>query len=230
MAIEAAHAYDLAWFDSAGPDDRTDRLSGGRGNVRVFDTAIGPLVRRAYLRGGLPRHLIRDRYLWTGASRTRSFQEFKLLRWLHGQGLRVPVAIAARYRRRGLTYRAALLTQLIPGASTLAEVIASGADVGQVLPPVAVAIADLHRAGVWHADLNAMNILIDAGGLVWLIDFDRARTGVHDAAGLAGNLDRLLRSLRKVLVPARLAVVESFWPEFVRCYRAHLSGVSSQPA
>lgn len=230
VALEATQAYDPAWFDDAGHGDRPDRISGGRGSVRIFDTPIGPLVKRTYLRGGLPRHFIRDRYFWAGAQRTRSFHEFRILRMLRQQDLRVPTAIAARYRRSGFTYRAALLMRLIPGTRTLVDVLGNGADVGRILPDVAAAIADLHRAQVWHADLNAMNILIDEEGIVWLIDFDRAQTGIDDPARLAGNLDRLRRSLRKVLMPMRLAEVEAFWPEFVRCYEARLRGVSSSPA
>ena len=48
--------------------------------------------------------------------------------------------------------------------------------------PVAAAIVRMHRAGVWHADLNAFNILIGGEGRVWLIDFDR---GIQDGCPIA---------------------------------------------
>lgn len=225
IAAEAKSAYSPAWFETSGTD-RGERLSGGRGGVHVFDSPIGPLLRRDYLRGGLPRHISRDRYLWTGAPRTRSFREFHVLQALRRRGLRVPTAIAARCQRSGLLYRASLLMRFIPDARTLADALTERGDGRALLLTVADAVADLHRQCVWHADLNAANILIDAAGDLWIIDFDRAQMDVTDARRLAGNLDRLLRSLRKLLPPPAMVDIEGFWPTVGQRYRARLSGVS----
>jgi 3-deoxy-D-manno-octulosonic acid kinase len=40
-------------------------------------------------------------------------------------------------------------------------------------------IARFHRAGVWHADLTAHNILLEVRGVPWLLDFDRGRIRPH---------------------------------------------------
>lgn len=81
---------------------------------------------------------------------------------------------------------------------------------------VAAAIAAMHDAGVWHADLNAHNILLDAAGKVWLIDFDRARD--HGAplspALRVANMQRLRRSLEKVAGEAGIAL----WRALDRAY------------
>ncbi len=217
VAAEHADALDADWFRQPG---RSLAGGGGRGSVAVVDTVLGPLLRRHYLRGGLPRHLLRDRYLWTGVENTRAVCEFRLTRALFELGLPVPEPIAACYWRRWLSYRAALLTRLIPDARTLRERLAAGASPEGELAPVADAIARLHDQQVWHADLNADNVLIDAAGKVWLIDFDRSQADVADASRLAGNLDRLLRSLRKHLPPERLPAVEAAWPAFQTRYRA----------
>lgn len=143
---------------------------------------------------------------------------------LHALGLPVPMPVAARYRRSGLTYSADLLTSLIPDARPLVELLALPGDPDfGVLERVADTIAALHAHQVWHADLNAHNILVDATDKIWLIDFDRAREGVASAAQLAGNLDRLLRSLRKLLPKRAFAAVEKVWPQFVARYQRALS-------
>lgn len=221
IAAEAIAAYTPDWFAAPEPALQGG-LRGGRGNVHIVDSAIGPLVHRGYRRGGLPRHFIRDRYLWLGAERTRAFREFRLMRRLHDLGLPVPAPIAARYQRVGLSYHADLLTRLIPQARPLVELLAepTGDD---LLGDVAASIAVLHRQRVWHADLNAHNILVDVAGKVWLIDFDRAREHVDAPTRLAGNLDRLLRSLRKRLPPGRLAAVHAAWPRFLSAYRQVLA-------
>jgi 3-deoxy-D-manno-octulosonic acid kinase len=222
IASEAGSAFLPSWFDDCSPQAGY-AASAGRGGVRVFDTSIGPLIRRNYLRGGLPRFFTRDRYLWTGADRTRAFAEFRLLSKLRDSGLSVPTPIAARYLRRGLFYRAALLMRFIPEVRTLADVLERTSEPSIELDRIAPVIARLHCHHVWHADLNASNILIDAAQRVWLIDFDRAVDDVTDHRRLAGNLDRLRRSLRKLLPPTAFARIEAVWPDFLVAYRSALA-------
>jgi hypothetical protein len=56
-----------------------------------------------------------------------------------------------------------------------------------------------HERGVFHADLNARNILIDTSGSVWVIDFDRSEIRTP-GWWCDANLARLHRSLRKLIV------------------------------
>ncbi|SAI68034.1 3-deoxy-D-manno-octulosonic-acid kinase [Bordetella ansorpii] len=149
-------------------------------------------VLRGYRRGGLVARISRESYAWRSEDRTRSFREYRLLAALHAQGLRVPVPLAAGYWRRGWSYRAAILVERVPDVRPLAHALDASPD------EVAGAIARMHRAGVWHADLNAFNILLDAQGHAWLIDFDRGKAGGLSNRARAGNLLRLRRSLRKV--------------------------------
>ena len=155
-------------------------------------------VLRHYRRGGLIAKLSQDGYLWTGPSRTRSFAEWRLLAELRRRGLPVPAPIAARYVRGLFTYRADLITELLPAARTLADVIT-----GDELPEagwraVGSTIAAFHREGVHHADLNANNILLGASeSNVYLLDFDRGRIegrGAWEQVVIA----RLRRSLDKI--------------------------------
>jgi len=184
--------------------------AGGRQAAWLIDGDGWQGVLRGYRRGGLVARVSRDRYVWQGEDATRSFREFRLLASLHGQGLRVPAPLAACYWRSGLLYRAAILVERIPEVRTLAQAPEASAN------EVGAAIAAMHRAGVWHADLNAYNILLDAAGRAWLIDFDRGTEGGLAERARLGNLQRLRRSLHKV---AGAADGERRWRDIDAAYR-----------
>lgn len=174
-----------------------EEAAGGRGTVAYLHRAERSWVLRHYRRGGLVAGLLGDRYLWTGAERTRAFVEWRLLRRLHDWDLPVPRAIAARYVRTGCAYRADLLTEELPTRLTLAQALAQGplelgrwTDVGRC-------IAALHDRGVRHADLNAHNLLLGDGRAVYVLDFDRGRI-VPRGRWEQDVIARLERSLRKV--------------------------------
>ena len=182
---------------------------GGRQAAWFVAGEFGQGVLRHYQRGGLIARLSRDRYVWQGESRTRCFAEFGVMAALHARGLAVPAPLAAGYWRDGLTYRAALLTQRIPDVRPLAARLGNAP-----LAAIGRAIADMHRAGAWHADLNAYNILIDAEDRVWLIDFDRSTLGNLSDRQRQANLERLQRSLRKVGAQQGVAIAQQLEREY----------------
>ncbi|GAB3103120.1 3-deoxy-D-manno-octulosonic acid kinase [Bordetella tumbae] len=167
-------------------------------------------VLRGYRRGGLVAKVSRDAYFWQGEARTRSFREYRLLAMMRERGLSVPAPLAAAYWRHGLTYRAAIIVERIPDVRPLAHLLDE-----PVWDAVATAIAAMHRLGVWHADLNAFNILLDARGQAWLIDFDRGTAGGVSAQRRRANLLRLRRSLEKVGGERGVAL----WERVDRAYR-----------
>jgi len=171
--------------------------AGGRGGVAIIESPAGECVLRHYRRGGLIAALIRDRYLWRGAELTRPFREFRLLAEIARLGLPGPVVVAARYVRHGLFYRADLITRRIADAQTLAERLAAGRLDAGLAAAVGEVIARFHRAGVWHADLNAHNVLVTPHGL-YLIDLDRGRIRAPASGWQQANLQRLRRSLVKL--------------------------------
>lgn len=186
----------LAWFDPhhAGMDAQPV-TSGGR-QAAWFVTLQGhQAVLRQYRRGGLIARFSRDRYLWAGEASSRSLSEFLLMRELRKLGLPVPAPLAAAVWRDGLIYRAAILVARIPGVRTLAV-----CDDPLAWQQAGLAVAAMHAQGVWHADLNVHNILIDAANQAWLIDFDRGCRFSHlSEQKRRGNLQRLQRSIRKVI-------------------------------
>jgi 3-deoxy-D-manno-octulosonic acid kinase len=176
---------------------RITPVGGGRGAAWFIDHGTEQWVLRHYRRGGLMAQLSEDRYLWTGEARVRAFAEFQLLASLAALNLPVPVPVAARYQRRGLSYRCDLITRRIAGAASLSAVLAAAPLTDATWRRVGSTIAGLHAAGVDHADLNAHNILLDGQGAVSIVDFDRGR--VRRAGVWSGrNLSRLRRSLAKI--------------------------------
>jgi len=101
-------ANDWFSFDYWRSRDALRVQSGGRGGVAVISTPAGECVLRHYRRGGMVATLMGDRYLWTGADRTRAFAEFRLLGEIARLGLPGPQVVAARYCRHGVYYTADL--------------------------------------------------------------------------------------------------------------------------
>ncbi len=216
---------DAVWFDRAhwSALGKLDTHSGGRGEVAFVDTPIGACALRHYHRGGLAARVCADRYLWTGAARTRAFREFRLLADLANLGLPVSPPVAARYVRDGLRYRADLLTRRIENTETLAIRLARASLDPALAQRIGLAIARLHAANVWHADLNAHNILVDDKGVVWLIDFDRGRVRKPKLAWQQANLARLRRSLDKLGAKRQESFDAAFWHPLLAAYHDAMS-------
>lgn len=199
-ALAQGERFDPRWFDAGfwrGQHGATE-APGGRGGIVFAHTPNGDWALRHYRRGGLFARVLGDRYLWNGAERTRSFSEFRLLHDLVARGFDVSQPVAVRYRRQGLFYSADLITRFIPQTTTLAWRIQRNEIDSPTLARVGEAIAKLHAAGVFHADLNAHNVLIGADK-IWLIDFDRGELRAPARDWQLANIARLKRSCQKIM-------------------------------
>jgi 3-deoxy-D-manno-octulosonic acid kinase len=174
-------------------------IAGGRASIALIDTGEQRWVLRHYRRGGFIARFSRDRYVWLGEDRTRSFTEWRLLAQLRRRGLPVPAPVAARYARGALTYTADLITEHLPDCRTLADAITVAQLPAEQWSAVGKTIAAFHREGVHHADLNAHNILLEhaVAPRVYLLDFDRGRIRAR-GAWEQDVLARLRRSLEKI--------------------------------
>ena len=190
-------APEAGWFDADWWRARNAVLAefGGRGTALAVDSPVGPAVLRVYHRGGLVRHLSQSSYVYTGADRTRPFTEWRVTRRLLEAGLPVPEPLAAAFQRHGPFYTGALLTRRVPAAEPLPKAAArmkSGdwKNLGEMLGRAA-------GVGLRHPDLNANNLLMDADGKFWLLDFDRAwiADNAFDPGPMIGRLQRSLRKL-----------------------------------
>lgn len=188
---------------------------GGRQAAWYVNSGSRQAVLRLYRRGGWMAKISKDRYLWTGLHNVRSFNEFDILRSLYEAGLPVPRPVAAAYWRQGMLFRAAIIVERLPDVVPLASAL-DVADSEQV----AGSIYAMHEHGVWHADLNAYNILLDPEGRAWLIDFDKASRPVLSPERRSANLLRLRRSLAKVAGAAGIRWWEELHHSYAKLTRA----------
>jgi 3-deoxy-D-manno-octulosonic acid kinase len=236
ILFDAAYAtqageFETDWFEPGYWRERglATTQSGGRGGVTFAAAPRGGVwVLRHYRRGGFAARALGDLYLWNGAEHTRSFAEFRLLAELTRRGVDVAAPVAARYRRHGLHYRADLITAQIPDTKTLAHYAASQSIDAGMAQRVGAAIAALHAANAYHADLNAHNVLLDARK-VWIIDFDRGVLRAPQRAWQMANLARLKRSLIKLGASrgGEAAFEQNVWRPLMSAYDRAPGGVSA---
>nr|WP_010131769.1 3-deoxy-D-manno-octulosonic acid kinase [Microbulbifer agarilyticus] len=184
-----------------------------RGKAVMFSHAGHDLVFKQYHRGGLAGRVVEKSYLYSRLHNTRVWREFHMLREMRDLGLPVPRPVAARcVSVPPLAYRGALITERVPDSATLAQVLCKAPMEASLWQALGQQIAHFHQQNVYHADLNAHNILLsgaDGGGdgsgdgkkpRWYLIDFDkgaiRSPLSRQDAEG---NVARLRRSLDKEL-------------------------------
>lgn len=202
----------LALFNPATPALNAQAVAQGGRNAAWFIEHNGQAaLLRHYKRGGLVAKLVRQYYVWLGAERTRSWAEFAVLLHLRHRSVAVPIPLAALWQRVFLGYKAAIIVQRIPDALPIAHQLENTR-----AEAVAFAVKQMHDAGVWHADLNVFNILIDAQQKIHLIDFDKAKIlGVVKSKQRQNNVLRLRRSLIKV----RGEIGLQWFEQFDRAYR-----------
>jgi len=190
----------------------------GRGSAWFIEAPHGPVVLRHYLRGGWAAAISRKSYLFTGVSDSRPFREYHVLGELYAKGLPVPRPVAALCQHHGVLSTGAIMTACIPNTRTLAEILIAGNTVEGIFSKVGSCIRKFHEAGVWHADLNVRNILLDADLDVYLIDFDRARFNPGKPVNGEANLKRLKRSFQKLWVANGMSERQSEWHELMAGY------------
>jgi len=155
------------------PDAIGVSVLGGRTSVTpVKLDGIGSVVIKHYRRGGLMRYFIKRRYLKFG--KTRAQREFELLDIVGASGINVPQPIAYAYRGR-LLYRAWLVTREIQQPLSLARLsLQDGNKTSTAMESVIEQISSLIQNDILHVDLHPGNVVVDAAGKVYLLDFDKS--------------------------------------------------------
>ena len=169
----------------------------GRAPVVYFSQGEKSFVLKHYYRGGAVASILKDRYLGFSIIRSRAFREFRLLKKMNGLGLPVPIAVAAHVDKGVLSYRADLITEELKQAETLSDVLSNSVLGDENWQKIGRCIKRFHQHDIYHADLNARNILLVKSLDIYLIDFDNSYIRVGSNAWKMTNLSRLKRSLLK---------------------------------
>jgi 3-deoxy-D-manno-octulosonic acid kinase len=173
-------------------------LAEGRGHAVFFHCNGQDLVLKHYQRGGRMAALLGDKYTGFDCNRSRSFREWRLLTQMRELELPVPAPVAASCVKHGVFYRADLITLQLYKVTTLADHLLESECNEAAWAAVGSCIRRFHDASVYHADLNARNILLDTeSNDVYLIDFDKGSMRYLGDSWKASNLARLQRSLLK---------------------------------
>lgn len=219
----ASHQFEPSHWQNMGA---ISGLSHGRNTTYFINQSKQQWVLRHYYRGGMVRHLSRDHYLYTGLHASRVFRELSMLETLNRWDLPAPAPIGGRLqRRKGLWYSADILMAKIPQAQDIYETLKSRALPKMQWQEIGKTIAKFHEHGVYHADLNCHNIMIDDCHKIWLIDFDRATLqppSTERTSWMAQNLGRLYRSFGKE--KAKRPVFhfsDNDWEQLLKGYDGH---------
>lgn len=210
-----------SWFD---PEfwQSNNSLAGtglGRGAVWFINSTFGHFVIRRYRRGGLISKINKQYFLFTGTEQTRPWLELKLLEQMRTLGLPVPRPIGGLMTLNKGFYRAELLTETIPDASDLFDIVKSDDNKEIDWKEIGRVIKDFHNYGVYHSDLNCHNIMIDNDNKVWVIDFDKCELKTPHRVWQQSNIDRLKRSINKETSKhSTFHVSDKQWQAFLEGY------------
>jgi 3-deoxy-D-manno-octulosonic acid kinase len=186
------------------PDASGVSILGGRTSVTPAQLdGIGSVVIKHYRRGGLMRYFIKRRYLKFG--KTRAQREFELLDIVGTLGIKVPQPIAYAYRDR-LLYRAWLVTREIHQPLSLARLsLQDEKKTGTAMESVIEQISSLIQNNILHVDLHPGNVVVDAAGKVYLLDFDKGSVYHGNRQKLKNRyLTRWQRAVAKHRLPGML--------------------------
>jgi 3-deoxy-D-manno-octulosonic acid kinase len=240
LAVRAEYAGALraCGFGAAGGGELQVSDLVGRAPLGELRTGAERLVVRRFRHGGMLRWMLGTRF----ADPERPFRELVLSDALRARGISTPEVVAARARRLALGgFALDLVTRRIEDSLDLAEWLEALRE-GRVQPAarrgvprtLGVFVGRCHALGLWHADLNPRNLLLDASALVrsdprvLVLDLDRSRLEPElSQERRRANLARLLRAVLRREARGRAFLRRSDFARFAAGYCA-ASGASER--
>jgi 3-deoxy-D-manno-octulosonic acid kinase len=185
-----------------------DQPTAGNASVLGGRTALtfkemdgfGSVAIKTYTRGGWVRYLIQKRYLKLG--KTRAQIEFELLQVVRSLGINAPEPLAYAYRGR-IFYQTWLVSRAIEHPRSLAFLsLKDEKKAHQAMESVVEQIVSLIQNDILHVDLHPGNVVVDATGKVFLLDFDKGTVYYGNRQKLINRyLSRWQRAVNKHGLP-----------------------------
>lgn len=177
------------------------------GRSRAFSCEIPDLGRvfvKHYSHGGLLRGVTRGRFLALGTE--RSTREFQVLERVRALGVNAPMPYAI-VKRGAVVYGTWLVMEEIQLARNLVALQdGDGEDLPRIMQSLGEQLSILIRERILHVDLHPGNVLVSPEGLVYIVDFDKAKDFNGGAAALR---DIYLRRWRRAVIKHRLSPILS---------------------
>ncbi|MEY4667381.1 MAG: hypothetical protein RL518_80 [Pseudomonadota bacterium] len=189
------------------PDDGPRGVLGGRGYTGIQNIdGLGRVFVKQYAHGGLLRHITGGSFLCVGPS--RSLLEFLMLERVREIGINAPKPMIF-VNKGSFFYRTWLFMEEIANSRNVAEISRSdrAEDVDvlhEAMGKLAEQVLLLITNKIFHVDLHPGNVLVEQGGRVSIVDFDKARE-------FKGSTERLrelyLRRWRRAVIKHKLSPV-----------------------
>ena len=178
-----------------------------RGYAGIQDVqGLGRVFVKQYAHGGLLRHITGGRFLCVGPS--RSLLEFSMLERVRSLGINAPRPLLF-VNKGSFLYRSWLFMEEIVDSRNLAQ-ISSSADANDAdilhdgMTKLGQQVLTLIENKIFHVDLHPGNVLLDASGRVFIVDFDKA----CEYQGSTDTLrDLYLRRWRRAVIKHKLSPV-----------------------
>ena len=152
-----------------------------------------------YYRGGMMARWLKDGYLYTGSRRVNVFREWRLLHQLQRWHLPVATPCAASFVYQLMFYTADIILGSCRPARPVSSLLREQKIAEKHWRLIGQMIRRFHDKNVYHADLNAHNILLlPDKDQVYLVDFDRGFICTKSSPWRQANIDRLARSLQRL--------------------------------